>query len=90
MTRTTALLLGVAAAIAAWGIGPLVKPELSQVWFVGAGDWQGILLHGRDIAGAASGLFVWIAALHIPRRGKVIAGIRVGAMARSQAEAPAM
>jgi hypothetical protein len=85
-----ALLLGIAAAIAVWGVGPLVRPELGQVWFVGAGDWQGILLHGRDIAGAAAGLFVWIAALHIPRRGKVIAGIRVGAMARSEVEAPAM
>jgi hypothetical protein len=89
MTRTLAFLLGVAVSIGVWIAAPVAKPELAQVWFTGAGAWQGMLLHGRDIVGAASGLIVWIAALHVPRRGKVIAGIRIGARARAQTEAAA-
>jgi hypothetical protein len=89
MTRVLALLLGVFAAVAAWVIAPIVQPDLAQVWFVGAGDFQGVLVHGRDVAAAAAGLVVWIAALHVPRRGKVIAGIRIGATGHSESLAAA-
>ena len=80
------MLLGVFAAVAAWVIVPIFRPEFVQVWFVGAGDWQGIVLKGRDVVSLGFGLLVWIAALHVPRRGQVIAGIRVGSNARNEFE----
>jgi hypothetical protein len=83
VTRSIALLLGIAAAIAVWLGAPFVRPDIGAVWFIGADEWRGVLLHGREIVTVAAGLVVWILALHVSRRGRIIAGIRLGARARA-------
>ncbi len=81
MTRTLALLFGVVAAIAAWFVAPLVRPDIGEAWFIGTGDWNTVALHGREIVSAVAGILNWILSLHVPRRGRVIAGIRIAARA---------
>ena len=81
MTRTIALLLGVVVAIATWIVMPLVRPDIGEVWFIGAGDLNTIVLHGREIVSAGAGILAWILSLHLPRRGRTITGIRFGAKA---------
>ena len=81
MTRTLALLFGVVAASAAWFVAPLVRPDIGEVWFIGTGDWNTIALRGREIVSVVAGLLAWVLSLHLPRRGRVIAGIRIGAKA---------
>jgi hypothetical protein len=81
MTRILALLFGVVVAIATWVVAPIVRPDIADVWFIGTGDWDAVVLHGREIVSAVAGLAAWILSLHLPRRGKAIAGIRYSARA---------
>jgi hypothetical protein len=79
MTRSLALLFGVVVAVATWVIAPIARPDIGDVWFVGMGDWNTVVLHGREIVSAGAGILGWIVSLHLPRRGKAIAGIRYSA-----------
>jgi hypothetical protein len=81
MTRSLALLFGVVVAVATWIVAPMVRPDIGDAWFIGMGDWNTVLLHGREIVSAGAGIVAWILSLHLPRRGKAIAGIRYGAKA---------
>jgi hypothetical protein len=81
MTRSLALLFGIVVAVAAWIVAPIVRPDIGDVWFIGMGDWSTVVLHGREIVSAGIGVLAWILSLHLPRRGRAIAGIRYGTKA---------
>ena len=72
MNRVSALVLAVGIAAAVWMVLPMVRPDFSEVWFVGADGWKGMALHGREIASIAAGMAVWVLGLHFPERPKPI------------------
>ena len=80
MSKQAAFLLGLAVAAGVWLAAPILRAEFAQIWFVGAGAMQAVVVHGNDLAAAAAGLAAWILALHFPKRPRRIAGIRHGTL----------
>ncbi|MBI1211271.1 MAG: hypothetical protein GC190_07405 [Alphaproteobacteria bacterium] len=81
MSRVTALIVAVGVGAAAWIVLPIMKPELSAAWLVGADGLSGIALHGYEIMSIVAGLVVWILGLHFPDRPKPIIFRHSGAAA---------
>ena len=67
MSNLGALLFAAGAAAIAWFFSPQVVPNVDEAWFIGAGDWDTTVFHGREIVTAVMGLVCWIAGLHVAR-----------------------
>lgn len=72
MTRFTALIVAAGVAALVWMFAPMWRPELNEVWLVGADGWTGLNLHGREVMAIFAGIGVWIICLHFPDRPKPI------------------
>ena len=68
VSKLSAFLLGLALAISVWVVGPIVRPEFGETWFVGSGPLTSITLLARDVLSMFVGVGAWIAALHFPPR----------------------
>ena len=72
MTRLSAVILAAGVAAIVWMLAPMWRPELNEIWLIGADGWTGLKLHGREIMATFAGIGVWIICLHFPDRPKPI------------------
>lgn len=64
MAKLLALVHAIAIGAVVWFGSPLFSEDFAQAWFIGTGDWHTVTIMGREIAGGAVGLVVWILGLH--------------------------
>ena len=63
MSKVIALVSAVAVGGVVWFVAPFVSRDMAQVWFIGAGDWRNVVVHGRDVIAGAAGVLVFIGGL---------------------------